>query len=136
MGELTPEEIRKDIIELCKSTHWKCNACSHWVVDEGEVIDKVCSYIEAQLTKVLTSFKIALEQPKGEPIDLSPEAFEVFSAIHNDGIAKSQDVCPRCKGSGSRIVPESEFPTYRGVIYCPACQGTGKKARLDDGMRE
>lgn len=50
--------------------------------------------LDAQLAKVkqykANCFRRALEQSrKGEPLELSEEDFELFSAIQNDGIAKA-----------------------------------------------
>ncbi len=77
-------------------------------------------------------FKRALEQSrKGEPLDLSEEDFELFSAIQTDGIIKAHQKrldrpCPRCKGSGLIEVGELKGGVYKGKdIDCPDCKGTG-----------
>jgi len=46
--------------------------------------------LDAQQAHTLKRFKKALEQSrKGEPLDLSEEEFELFSAIQNDGVTKN-----------------------------------------------
>lgn len=51
------------------------------------------AYLEAQVGKVLSSFRNAQEQSrKGGPIDLPEEAFELFSAIQNDAIGKAEEI--------------------------------------------
>ncbi len=95
-----------------------------------DYIDPAIEKLEAQLAKskdLLQQFRNALEQSrKGEDLDLPEEAYELFCAIQNDAIAKSQ-VCPECDGSGKIKSLEWNYLT------CIPCQGTGKapKHRLD-----
>lgn len=85
---LTPEEYIKGIVAAYGSEVMA-------LVQKGELdklptlTNQATAEIEAQLAQDFTRLKNALKQSrKGEPIDLSEEWFELFSAIQNSGIAK------------------------------------------------
>jgi len=83
------------------------------------VVKLARDYYKAQHTKDLKRFWEALEQSrKGEPPDLSEEAFELFSAIENNGIAKAaKQIAPPMKKAG--LITDSEHKLEEVCAYCP-----------------